>query len=85
VTQGAELSFSHEHYDWTDAEKDVNCVFPIGVLRELIAEGRVGGTTLDHLSMGFSQAMRELREKTSYEIASVVRKLKADAVLLTAG
>jgi D-proline reductase (dithiol) PrdB len=85
TAEDADLGFSHEHYDWTDAAKDVNCVFPIGVLRELVTEGRVGSSTLEHLSMGFSQSMREIREKTSFEIASAVRKLKADAVLLTAG
>ncbi len=83
--KGEELRISHEHYDWNDALEDINCVFPLGILRELAAEGRIGGTTTEHVSMGFSQAMREIREKTSFEIASTVRKLKADAVLLTAG
>ncbi len=79
------LSISHEHYDYSDALKDINCVFPIEILRELAAEGRIGSTTAEHLCMGFSQAMREIREKTSVEIAAVVRRLKADVTLLTAG
>lgn len=83
--RGEELSISHDHYDWADAARDINCIFPVGILRELAAEGRVGGTTQEHISMGFSQAMREIREKTSIEIASAIRRLKADVVLLTAG
>ena len=35
--------------------------------------------------MGFSQAMREIKEKVAPEIAVVVRRSKPDAVLLTAG
>ena len=80
-----QLSISHEHYDYSDATRDINCVFPVGILRELVAEGRIGSTTQEHIGMGFSQAMREIREKTSVEIASLIRRLKADAVLLTAG
>jgi hypothetical protein len=80
-----QLSISHEHYDYSDAARDINCVFPVEILRGLVAGGRIGSTTQEHVSMGFSQAMREIREKTSVEIASLVRRLKADAVLLTAG
>ncbi len=85
AAQAGELVISHEHYDTTDALKDINCMFPVGILRDLAAEGCIEATTQEHVSMGFSQAMREIREKTSFEIAAVVRRLKADAVLLTAG
>lgn len=34
-----ELRISHDNYDHTDAEKDINCIFPIERLRELEREG----------------------------------------------
>lgn len=38
-----DLRISHDFYDHTDAEKDINCVFPIERLRELEQEGFIGG------------------------------------------
>jgi hypothetical protein len=81
----ADLTASHEHYDTSDAERDADCVFPVEVLRELVSEGKIGSTTSEHLSMGFSQAMREIKEKIAPEIATTVRRWKPDAILLTAG
>lgn len=81
----ADMSVAHEHYDTSDAQRDVNAVFPLEVLRDLAADGKIGSTTSEHLSMGFSQAMREIKEKIAPEIATTVRRWKPDAVLLTAG
>ena len=39
----ADLRISHDFYDHTDAEKDINCVFPIERMRELEQEGFIGG------------------------------------------
>jgi D-proline reductase (dithiol) PrdB len=76
---------THDHYDHTDARRDVNCVFPVETLRELVAAGKLGSTTPEHLCMGYSQAMREIKEKVAHEIALIARKWKSDAILLTAG
>ncbi len=80
-----QLTITHDHYDHSDARKDINCVFPVETLRELVADGRLGGTTSEHLCMGFSQAMREIKERVAPEIATAVRKWKPDIILLTAG
>jgi len=37
--QASQLMVTHEHYDHTDADQDINCVFPIDRLREFAAEG----------------------------------------------
>jgi len=37
-----DLKISHDFYDHTDAEKDINCVFPIERMRELEQEGFIG-------------------------------------------
>ena len=80
-----ELAVDDSHYDHGCIDKDVNCVFPIDRLRSLSREGRIGGLTEDHFSMGFSQALRELRETTVPQLARAVSGARPDAVLLTGG
>src|SRR5512138_2878321 len=83
--RGADLAYDDSHYDHGCADHDINCIFPIDRVRELAAEGRVGGLTERHFSLGFSQALRELREKTVPELARAVDKARPDVVLLTGG
>ena len=40
------------YYDHTDAEADINCVFPIARLRELAAAGEIGSVS-EHFWSGF--------------------------------
>jgi hypothetical protein len=63
----------------------MNCVFPIDRVRELAAEGRVGGLTPRHFSLGYSQALRELREKTIPALVREIDRERPGAVLLTGG
>jgi D-proline reductase (dithiol) PrdB len=81
----SELAVDDSHYDHGCIDKDVNCVFPIDRLRSLAREGRIGGLTEEHFSMGFSQALRELRETTVPQLARAVSGARPDAVLLTGG
>ncbi|MHB1126984.1 MAG: glycine/sarcosine/betaine reductase selenoprotein B family protein [Bacillota bacterium] len=47
---------SHGHYDQSNAEKDINCVFPIARLKELSEEGIIGGISPVNFGfMGFVQ------------------------------
>ena len=82
---GADLAFDDAHYDHACADQDINCIFPIDRLRELAAEKRIGGLTERHFSLGFSQALRELRETTIPRLAREVDQVRPDAVLLTGG
>ena len=81
----AELAVDDAHYDHACIDKDVNCVFPLDRLRALAREGRIAGLTDEHFSMGFSQALRELRETTVPQLARAVAATRPDAVLLTGG
>ena len=81
----SELAVDDAHYDHGCIDKDVNCVFPIDRLRSLAREGRIAGLTDEHFSMGFSQALRELRETTVPQLARAVSAARPDAVLLTGG
>ena len=80
-----DLAVDDSHYDHGCIDKDVNCVFPIDRLAALAREGRIAGTTAEHYSMGFSQALRDLRETTVPQIARAVSAVRPDAVLLTGG
>jgi D-proline reductase (dithiol) PrdB len=81
----ADLAYDDTHYDHACVDKDLNCVFPIDRLSSLSREGRIGGLTEQHFSLGFSQALRELRESTIPAMVREVDKVRPDAVLLTGG
>ena len=81
----SELAVDDAHYDHSCIDKDVNCVFPIDRLRSLAREGRIAGLTDAHFSMGFSQALRELRDTTIPQLARAAVAARPDAVLLTGG
>lgn len=84
--QAGQLMVTHDHYGHSDADKDINCVFPIDRLRELAAEGVIGGVSSRHIGfMGYTQRMRDLYERAAPEVAKLVARSSADAVLLTAG
>lgn len=81
-----ELMVTHEHFDHRHADRDINCLFPIDRLRELAAEGIIGGVGNKHLGfMGYTQQVRDLYERAAPDMAKVVERSRADAVLLTAG
>jgi D-proline reductase (dithiol) PrdB len=81
----SDLAYDDAHYDHACVDRDLNCVFPVDRLASLAREGRIAGTTAEHFSMGFSQALRELRETTIPQLARAVSAARPDAVLLTGG
>ncbi len=84
--QASDLMVTHGHYDHHHADQDINCVFPIERLREFAAEGIIGGVAKRHLGfMGYSQQLRDLYERAAPEMARLIERSDADAVLLTAG
>lgn len=82
---GGDLTFDDTHYDHACADQDINCIFPLDRLRELGSERRIAGVTESHFSLGFSMALKDLRERTIPELARLVDKQRPDAVVLTGG
>jgi D-proline reductase (dithiol) PrdB len=82
-----DLMVTHDHYDHTDADEDVNVVFPIDVLRELADEGIIGGLAKKHIGfMGYTMRLKDMYEQTAPAIADEIDKgSRADVVLLTGG
>lgn len=84
--QAKQLMVTHDHYDHHDADQDINCIFPIDRLRELVAEGVIAGVSDKNLGfMGYTQNMRDLYERAAPEMAKIISRSKADGVILTAG
>lgn len=83
-TPTADIAVRHSHYNHGDADKDVNCMFPIDRLRELAAAGFIGGLTKTFFGlMGFVPNGRHVLEETAPEVARQLSAEGADVVLLT--
>jgi len=80
------LTNTHRYYDHGAADRDLNVVVPIDRLRELRAEGRVGGIGpriygfMGHID---GRHVRTLVEGTAPEVAERLAGDGADAVVLT--
>lgn len=83
----SELMVTHHHYDHSDADSDINVVFPIDALRALVAEGVIGEVAREHVGyMGYTMQLKQMYEQTAPAIAEYVdRTAKADIVVLTGG
>jgi D-proline reductase (dithiol) PrdB len=83
----SQLIVTHHHYDHSDADSDINVVFPIDVLRDLEADGVISGIAKKHIGyMGFTMQLKAMYEGTAPEIANEIDKgSRADAVILTGG
>ncbi|HEX8493495.1 MAG TPA: glycine/sarcosine/betaine reductase selenoprotein B family protein [Pyrinomonadaceae bacterium] len=83
----AELMVTHHHYDHTDADRDINVVFPIDVLRDLQTEGFIEGVAKKHVGyMGYTMQLKAMYEGTAPAIANEIDKgSRADVVVLTGG
>jgi D-proline reductase (dithiol) PrdB len=81
------LMVTHHHYDHSDADQDINVVFPIDVLRDLQAEGFIRDVARKHIGyMGYTMQLKAMYEGTAREIANELDKgSRADAVVLTGG
>ncbi len=83
----SDLMVTHHHYDHTDADEDINVVFPIDALRDLKTEGFVREVAAKHVGyMGYTMQLKAMYEGTAPEIANEIdRGSRADAVVLTGG
>lgn len=81
-----ELMVSHGGYDNTDANKDINSMFPLDRLRELVAEGFIKQVASSHIGfMGGGGDTEALANVTGPEIAQQLRAEEVDAAVMTAG
>ncbi len=83
----SDLMVTHHHYDHSDADRDINCVFPLELLGELQAEGVIGEVAREHIGyMGYTMQLKKMYDETAPQMAEYVdKKCKADVVVLTGG
>lgn len=81
-----DLMITHNYYDHQDADQDINVVLPMDRLRELEAEGAIGGIAPRHFSfMGHisGRHIDTLVNRTGPEVARMLRTDGVEAVFLT--
>lgn len=85
VTAASDLSIYHEHYDKSDAEKDINVIFPIEPMREMEKEGAIGSLATDAYGfMGYiiDDNIPRLMEEMAPEVARNLLADNVDAALI---
>lgn len=83
-----ELTITHKYYDHTDADKDINIVYPIDRLFEMKERGEIGDVAELHYGfMGhiLGRHLKTLVEETGPEMARRLKSAGVDVVLLTPG
>lgn len=81
-----DLMVTHGGYDNGDANKDINCMFPIDRMHELAAEGFIGSCADYHVGfMGGGGDVKKFGEETGPAIAAFLKQEGVDAVVMTAG
>jgi D-proline reductase (dithiol) PrdB len=82
------LMITHDYYDHSDADRDLNVVFPLERLREFEREGLIGQVAGFHYGfMGHitGRHIPTLITRIAPEAAERLKEAKVDAVLLTPG
>ena len=85
--ESSQLMVTHHHYDHSDADQDINVVFPIDALRDLQSGGFIRDIARKHVGyMGYTMQLKAMYEGTAREIANEIDKgSSADLVVLTGG
>ena len=85
-TSPKDLGITHDYYDHTDADRDINVVFPIERVLELKKLGDIGDVNHRHFSfMGHitNQHVNTLIRDTAPQVASALKSDGVDIVILT--
>lgn len=82
----ADLTITHDYYNHSSADRDLNVIFPLAHFRDLAGMGVIGGVARRHFGlMGHIDGahLARLREKTAPEIAAQLRADRVDFAFLT--
>lgn len=83
TTPERDLRISHFAYDTRDARSDPNVVFPVGPLRRLVAEGKLGELARRaYTFMGGIYSARKVRDFLAPALANRLVEDQVDLVLL---
>jgi D-proline reductase (dithiol) PrdB len=84
-TPANDLTITHDYYDHSDAERDLNILLPIGLFRELAAKGAIASLATCYSFMGHIEPphVETLLHTTAPQVAGRLKQERVDAVLLT--
>lgn len=80
------LTITHKYYDHSDADRDVNVIFPLAHLRDLVEKGVIGSLASNHFGfMGHIEGPQVpiLNTQTAPAVAKLLRADGVDVALLT--
>jgi D-proline reductase (dithiol) PrdB len=83
IPQGAprqELVITHDYYDHTAADDDVNCVFPVDRLAELATAGMIGEPAPRHVGIMGHLSGAQLARLVDRSASEIVSQFADDAV-----
>ena len=79
----SELEIHQIKYPTRGANVDLNVIFPIERLQELVAEGAIGSLTPNHLTfIGYNMAPKLVEERLAVELADAALEEGAEIALL---
>jgi D-proline reductase (dithiol) PrdB len=80
-----QIAITHDYYDHSDAERDLNILFPLGLLRELRGHGKLAAVGSCYGFMGHIEPphVATLLNVTAPQVAGKLKQERVDAVLLT--
>ncbi len=83
TTPPNQLRVSHFAYDTTDAEQDINVVFPYQTLKDLARLGRIGSLSRSaYTFMGGIYSARKVREQVAPTLLAELQRDEVDVALL---
>lgn len=84
-TPYSDLTITHQYYDHSDADRDLNILFPLQLVAELADRGVIGSLATSYSFMGHIEAehIDTLLERTAPEVTNRLKEDGVDAVLLT--
>jgi D-proline reductase (dithiol) PrdB len=81
-----DLKVSHAHYDHSDADEDINCIFPIDRMLELEYENTIQSVNDIHFSlMGYVPEWPLLERDAIKQISAKLQRAQVDLILLSPG
>jgi D-proline reductase (dithiol) PrdB len=81
-----DLNIAHAHYDHSEADEDINCIFPWMRLVELEVEGFIGECAEIHYSMmGYVPEVKLILSTVEREIIPKLKSRGVDVVVVSGG
>ena len=82
----SDLAIAHAHYDHSEADEDINCVFPMIRLVELEVDGFIGECSHSHFAlMGFVPEVSLIAATAQKEIIPRLKERGVDGVVISGG